>query len=270
LNVSIAGGSTLTFTNSNFIGTGKNFQKQGGGNVEFKSLKVANLTNVSQGVIITPGATANTPEGTVICTQLSISGNFPYVDLNNNSMIVDYTGGSPINAIRSYIIQGYNNGDWAPFGLTSTAANTPIQSGPLAGKKAYLGYGDNTTLGKSTYNGFTVDATSVLVRWTIKGDATLDGQVDVSDLGALATNWQTSTNSWARGDFNYDGFVDVTDLGDLATNWQAGVGNPLGPGSLEAAMAAVGLSGVSVPEPASIGLLLGVACALKRPRRQSI
>jgi hypothetical protein len=80
------------------------------------------------------------------------------------------------------------------------------------------------------------------------GDANLDGQVDVTDLGALATNWQTAA-PWTGGDFNYDGFVDVTDLGALATNWQAGVGSPLAPSRLEDALAAMGLTGVTVPEP---------------------
>ena len=79
----------------------------------------------------------------------------------------------------------------------------------------------------------------------------------MTDLGALATNWQTSA-LWTGGDFDYSGFVDVSDLGKLATNWQAGVaGAAL---SFEQALAEVGLGGVSVPEPtsalaATLGLL---------------
>jgi hypothetical protein len=119
-----------------------------------------------------------------------------------------------------------------------------------------LGWKDDTT------------AKQVSVGYTYYGDANLDGQVDVTDLGALATNWQNS-GVWSAGDFNYDGFVDVTDLGALATNWQQGVGNPLGPGSLESAMAAVGLGSAAVPEPASIGLMgLCVAGVLARRSRR--
>src|SRR5690349_10354368 len=70
-------------------------------------------------------------------------------------------------------------------------------------------------------------ATDLLVQYTYTRDATLDGSVQVTDLGALATNWQTS-GAWMAGDFNFDGSVGVTDLGALATNWQQGVGNPLG------------------------------------------
>ena len=48
----------------------------------------------------------------------------------------------------------------------------------------------------------------------------------MTDLGVLATNWQSSGQTFSTGDFNYDGRVDVTDLGILATNWQESLGGP--------------------------------------------
>src|SRR5581483_9499381 len=132
-----------------------------------------------------------------------------------------------------------------------------------------LGYGDNQLLLRSTFGGLPVDPTSLLIKYTYAGDANLDGQVDVTDLGALATNWQTSA-PWTGGDFNYDGVVDVTDLGILATNWQAGVGSPLGPGSLQQALAALGFGGVAVPEPGAFALLaIGLAAAAWQRRRHA-
>jgi hypothetical protein len=122
-----------------------------------------------------------------------------------------------------------------------------------AGPGNALGYGDN--------------GTRVLVKYTYSGDANLDGQVDVTDLGALATNWQTSA-PWTGGDFNYDGFVDVSDLGVLATNWQAGVGSPLGPGSLDAALSSLGLGQTAVPEPAVSGVLVLAVAAVGGSRRR--
>jgi hypothetical protein len=78
-----------------------------------------------------------------------------------------------------------------------------------------------------------IDSTSVLVKFTWYGDATINGQVDVDDLGLAASNWQMS-GSWSEGDFDHTGFVDVNDLRMLATNWQAGVGNLMfGPGDVE-------------------------------------
>jgi len=109
-----------------------------------------------------------------------------------------------------------------------------------------------------------VDSTSLLLALTWEGDANLDGQVDITDLARLATNWQTS-NVWTGGDFDYSGFVDITDLAMLATNWQAGVGAPLSM-SFEQALASVELGGTRVPEPV-VGLpMLAVAVLRRRPR----
>ena len=96
----------------------------------------------------------------------------------------------------------------------------------------------------------------------IGGDANLDNTVDVTDLGALATNWQMP-GIWQQGDFTGDGFVDVSDLGMLATNWQLTAGGP----SLSDALASVGLGGASVPEPASVVMALGVLLVMKRCSR---
>ncbi len=56
--------------------------------------------------------------------------------------------------------------------------------------------------------------------FVLAGDANHDRIVDITDLGILATNWQSSGINFAQGDFNYDGIVDISDLGILATNWQ--------------------------------------------------
>jgi hypothetical protein len=184
-------------------------------------------------------------------------------------IIFDYPTAGPTvySAIRSAIISGFNSGAWNGSGIFSTAA--------AANNATALGYAEASnvlTATGGTFSGETVDGTAVLVRWTYKGDANLDGQVDVTDLGRLATNWQTS-NDWSGGDFNYDHFVDVSDLGALATSWQLGVGSPLGRGSFEEALAAVGLGGVAVPEPTVCGLasvaIIISASARKRRRNKA-
>jgi hypothetical protein len=98
---------------------------------------------------------------------------------------------------------------------------------------------------------------------TFAGDADRDGDVDIADLGALATFWQ-SPGGWAFGDFDYSGFIDVNDLGILATNWQAGVNTP-GPSFADAA-AALGLPNAAVPEPSSAALLFGALMLRRRAR----
>src|SRR5206468_9012583 len=136
------------------------------------------------------------------------------LDLTNNSLAIDYNedDGSPIGDVREHLLN---------HRLTSSFADASHR----------LGYADNATLGVSSFGGQPVDASSILIEFTYAGDSNLDGKVDVTDLGALATNWQSTRSVWTDGDFNYDEMVDVTDLGALATNWQQGAGNPQGANS---------------------------------------
>jgi hypothetical protein len=115
-------------------------------------------------------------------------------------------------------------------------------------------------------NNADVDRLVQTILGTFYGDANLDGQVDITDLGELATNWQTS-DGWLGGDFDGTGFVDITDLGLLATNWQAGVGTPTRSFSLNEALASLDLPTGIVPEPASIGILAGICLAASARRR---
>ncbi len=89
-----------------------------------------------------------------------------------------------------------------------------------------------------------------------------DSQVDVSDLGILATNWQRSAD-FAHGDASGDGMVDITDLGLLASEWQ------LGAAAFSTAMDQAGLGQVTVPEPSQAALLLLPLSAVALRRRQA-
>jgi hypothetical protein len=60
--------------------------------------------------------------------------------------------------------------------------------------------------------------------FVLAGDANQDRQVNVGDLGALATNYGGSNKTYSQGDFNYDTIVNVGDLGILATNYGASLG----------------------------------------------
>jgi hypothetical protein len=106
----------------------------------------------------------------------------------------------------------------------------------------------------------------------LPGDADNDGEVDIQDLGRLASNWQRLGN-WAMGDFTLDGVIDVQDLGILASNWQAGVS-----GSFDAdqpsegfadALRALGLP-APVPEASTITCMAGPSLLLMRRRRAGL
>ncbi len=52
------------------------------------------------------------------------------------------------------------------------------------------------------------------------GDASLDGQVGLDDLSALAASWDAQSGmGWGDGDFNGDGAVNLDDLSIMAANW---------------------------------------------------
>ena len=110
---------------------------------------------------------------------------------------------------------------------------------------------------------YTLNSLSILAQ-ALGGDANLDGKVDVTDLGILATDWQLSGKNWLGADFSGDTMVDVTDLGILATNWQSSAGRSGQP--LDEALASVGLGGVAVPEPIATGAILFMVAFTARRR----
>jgi hypothetical protein len=94
---------------------------------------------------------------------------------------------------------------------------------------------------------------------SLMGDTDVDGDVDLSDLSALASYYGNSLpQSWGHGDFDCDEDVDLNDLSTLAANYSGGQ-----------AAAFAAFSELQVPEP---GLLAANAlCAtslILRPRRR--
>jgi autotransporter-associated beta strand protein len=245
-------GGTLDLANGTF-------EKLGAGTLIVGNLRTIGNVNVAAGTVrVRPDGTG---AGASKVGVLAIAGGATptaRLALTNNSLVIDYSGPSPIDVVRAQIVSGRANNTWNGNGITGTFPD-PFQR--------ILGYGENSVLGLTTFMGQTVDATSLIVRPTFFGDSDLDGDVDVNDLGRLASHWQSSGN-WTDGDFNYSGFVDAADLGVLASQWQSGVTPPIGP-SLPAALAQLGLPGVAVPEPAQLALLAAMlSLRRRRPGRR--
>ena len=232
--MTVASGATLTIGNPTTINANKTVTKSGA------LVMQASLTiGDGGGLVLASGPTQ-------LFGAPSL-GTGAKIDVKNTSVTIDYTGqASPASTIKAQLTSGYASGAWNGEGINTSSA--------VAGQTA-LGWKDDAA------------NESIMLKYTYYGDANLDGQVDISDLGALATAWQTSA-VWSQGDFDYSGFVDISDLGKLATNWQLGVGSPLGP-SFDEALASVGLAGVSVPEPASAGLIAIAAFGLLNIRRNA-
>ncbi|HSI36913.1 MAG TPA: PEP-CTERM sorting domain-containing protein, partial [Tepidisphaeraceae bacterium] len=218
--------------------------------------------------------------GTSVVGALTIAtglGSTAYVEIGNNSLVVDYAeaGPSPAADVRVMLAAGYADG-WAGGGLR-TALGT-------GGSPVKIGYSDAATeLGlapgeTAVWRGVTVDASSLLIRPTIGGDADLNGAVDLNDLVRLSNNYGdvSGTAGWAMGDFDYNGEVGLNDLVILSNNYGSvlpglDVGLLLGAdfaADLAYAQEIAATGGV-VPEPGALGLVGVVAlCGLKRRRRR--
>lgn len=134
------------------------------------------------------------------------------LNLGINDMIVH--NGS-ITQVNGLLTTGYNGGAWTGKGINSSDA-----AGDATHHHAVGAILNGTSGLYTSWDGQSVTTSDVLVKYTLGGDATLDGTVDVSDLGILATNYGKPTGqTWATGDFTYDGKVDVSDLGVLATDY---------------------------------------------------
>jgi hypothetical protein len=237
-----------------------------------KSETVGGLT-MTGGTLTTGTAAGGASAFTVFrATALALSG-AAKLDLGNNRLIVDYSGATPAASIRAAIASAKGTGNWAGPGLTSNLLAIPAN----AAKNA-LGYAEASDVLSptgGTFAGQSVDGTAILVRYTIQGDANLDGTVNFNDLLALARNYNVSgaNVTWGVGDFDYNGIVNFNDLLALARNYNQALPAGAIPGAtpaFEADMAAA--FAAAVPEP-GMGLVGAGACGLAvlgRRRRQAV
>src|SRR5205814_4867630 len=77
----------------------------------------------------------------------------------------------------------------------------------------------------ATFAGQPVDANSILIRYTLAGDANLDTVVDTIDFNLLAAHFGQDAQSWAQGDFDYNSSVDTVDFNILAGNFAQSLAN---------------------------------------------
>jgi hypothetical protein len=153
-----------------------------------KKLSVANTPKVMVAASLNLGADINAPDAGV--------------ELGDSSLIVDYTGGSPLADLTKLVKAG--NPVSSSVGIYSDV--TQAQSGLLG-----LGIRELGTMGLSTYHGVTVDSTMVLIKPTYRGDANCDGAVDGQDYSLIDAGFAAQASGWGNGDFNYDEAIDGQD-----------------------------------------------------------
>ena len=163
--------------------------------------------------------------------------------------------------IQAQVKSGYAGGTWAGPGIRSSQA--AAKPAGLSG----IGYASVSQIGTTTFDGVDLSAepSAVVLKYTLLGDANLDGTVNALDFNALANNYGTGGKTWADGDFNYsaDGTVDSNDFALLAANFN----NNVAASGADVPDAAPMALGSVVPEPTSLSLIALSSLALKRRRR---
>jgi hypothetical protein len=134
------------------------------------------------------------------------------LNLADNDMAILYgSGTSPLSNVTSELSEAYDGGLWDKPGLTSSVA--AVKGGVTA-----LGFAEASTLGLTTFDGLTLGGNAVLVKYTLVGDANLDGTVNFNDYSIVQNNFGKSS-IWSGGDFNYDGVTNFSDFSLLQNNF---------------------------------------------------
>lgn len=175
------------------------------------------------------------------------------LDIADALVVVDYDVASPLASI----VASRNAGDLTSSTLTGTTAVAVV---------------DNAALQTSSFGGMSVDATSILIRRTLRGDTDMNGNVGFSDLLSLAQNYNVLSGAgWEDGDSDFNGSVDFADLLALAQNYNQAL-SLVETQSLLSTFGADFASDWSyavsvIPEPATVGLVIGSMFAMRMRRR---
>jgi autotransporter-associated beta strand protein len=269
-NISGAGGIVLGNTSSavsagSVVLTGLN-NYAGGTTVTGGTLIVGANGALGNGNAAISGGLLQLGQGTGLAkmTSLSISGN-GVLDIVNNHAIISYGASDPVAAIEGYIQSGYNNGGWNGPGIISSAAQT-LTNGLQYG----VGWADGAD---GVVSG--LSSGQIELKYTLLGDANLDGVVNGSDFSIVAANFGLGHTNWDQGDFLFASSVNGADFSALAANFgQGDSGADAGVtaadvAALDAFAAANGLL-ADVPEPGCAALAVGLGLGtLGRRKRRS-
>jgi hypothetical protein len=150
----------------------------------------------------------------------------------------------------------------------NSATSIYYQSNYFTDLTATPGTGKPVPDANTNNNAPTAGASVTLVN-DILGDLNDDGQVSAADFNILAGNFgQAAGATYLEGDLNGDGQVSAADFNLLAGNFGQSLGvSPAG--LIVAPTAQFGTGASSVPEPASLGLLLagGIVSLVRRRSR---
>ena len=231
-----------------------------------KTLQTAGVTQAALSIGTGGKATVATGRSTAKTSRIgTLTVTAGVLDLGDNDAVFTATSAA---TLRTALAAGANLGAYnGTTGITSASAATASTTTT----RTALGYALASDLGSpTTFAGLSgINPTDVLVKYTLAGDANLDGTVDTVDFAKLIGGFASATASFVGGDFNYSGATDSADFNLLVSNY----GKTAAPGVLPGVLSGEIVGGFSapgalVPEPTSLALLgSGVTLLLKRRRR---
>ena len=142
-------------------------------------------------------------------TSLSVA-DWAALDLTNNDLILQPTTATRQAALQSaaaLVAQGRNGGNWAGYGVRSSAAAANVHTGlsvvpnwPLPSYKRF-----------TQYAGTPVNDDTILVKYTWNGDLDLSGSVTADDYFIIDSNRLSGGHEYHEGDLDFDGVIDDDD-----------------------------------------------------------
>jgi hypothetical protein len=174
------------------------------------SINIGSLTIASGASAVLTQST--TPQPTTLNLNNLTIGSTGSFDVGNNLIVLTYGAGpDPISTIAAEIASGVNGGAWNGSGINSS--NAAANTGSYA-----LGYADSADPG----NPAGLATGTLMIKYTLLGDANLDGTVNGVDFGIVGANFNKSVSYWDQGDFNFDGIVNGVDFGELSASFNQG------------------------------------------------
>jgi autotransporter-associated beta strand protein len=231
-------------------------------NVSGLNVMASSTTGVSLAVSgrfnLLPGVLGTSRLASLVVTGVGV------MDVGDNPVVLDYSGTSPVDTVRQYLLSGRNSGAWNGVGISSSSAAGDAMH------RTGIGYAEATALGITSFKGQAVDTTSIVMEYTYYGDANLDGKVNADDYALVDRGMAKHLTGWVNGDFNYDGVVNAADY-LLMDRGYALQGGALTPGMLAEREEEFGEGYVeelvaSVPEPGMGVLVVGVGLMGRRRR----
>ncbi|MEI8195241.1 MAG: dockerin type I domain-containing protein, partial [Phycisphaerae bacterium] len=160
-----------------------------------------NATNHLGTVTLASGATVQLAAGLnkvlVVGTMTLASG--AVLDVADNSLICTT---ADLTTVRNWLKNGQIHS-------SLSLGNLPVTT------LGYLGGGVYNSLNPAMpVDGYTVQSTDIVVRYTYSGDTNLDGKIDAVDFAQIDVAFlRGMTNAgWINGDVNYDGLVTAADF----------------------------------------------------------